>query len=474
MTPVADKTSTEIPLDDWVVSTKRQGKTFESKAGLGVVMLVLMLFGTVIWHHFTNTEEEFAAYADDQPQAPVNAENDWTGSPQTLFQPTPKPPAATPEKKLPAVDVNAGANPFAVHVETNKPPVQAEEPKPVHGMAPIAAPPKDLFAQEQPAPFEPQPTSPTAQTPAFNPSPESASPARFAESEPLTDPNIIQVKNEPQPTLAPPQGLVAEPPIPPVNSQAEIPANPFEAQKPIPTQSPKQLELEPELPASPPRFEPTSQLPPAGNPNPPRQQQEIPVFQAEPAPQRTLTPTTQPQFQETPQRSAMAQPAHQTQTVAATELAEERVYEVENGDNYWTISRKHYNMGRYFAALAEYNRHRIPRPERMKPGMKVLIPDLTLLEQRYPKLCGLSESQESAAQKGPQGYFIDDVGRPAYRVGKGDTLTGIAYDHLGRVSRWTEVYSMNEERIPNPNSLKIGTVLLLPADASQIKLAPEF
>ena len=59
------------------------------------------------------------------------------------------------------------------------------------------------------------------------------------------------------------------------------------------------------------------------------------------------------------------------------------VYEVRNGDNYWNISRKHYGTGRYYMALAEYNRQRISDPKTMRPGMKVMLPATEVLEARF-------------------------------------------------------------------------------------------
>ena len=61
-------------------------------------------------------------------------------------------------------------------------------------------------------------------------------------------------------------------------------------------------------------------------------------------------------------------------------------------------------------------------------------------------------------------------GNALYRVGKTDTLSDIAQKHLGRASRWIQVYRMNQDRITDPNRLKIGTTLRLPGDASNIQV----
>jgi len=72
----------------------------------------------------------------------------------------------------------------------------------------------------------------------------------------------------------------------------------------------------------------------------------------------------------------------------------------------------------------------------------------------------------------PSGFFIGPNGQPLFRIGKGDTLTDIAEKHLGRTARWTQVVGMNRNLLKDGNTLKIGMVLQLPHDASQVALAP--
>jgi len=148
------------------------------------------------------------------------------------------------------------------------------------------------------------------------------------------------------------------------------------------------------------------------------------------------------------------------------------VYAVQSGDSYWTISRRHYGTARYFQALAEYNRRRIPDPRLMRPGMKVLVPSRQLLETRYAGLL----PRTVAATGGPArtvGFQIDANGDPVYNVGSDDTLTDIARLHLGRRSRWIQIFRMNRDQLPSPHKLKPGTVLRMPADATRLPLAPD-
>lgn len=51
-----------------------------------------------------------------------------------------------------------------------------------------------------------------------------------------------------------------------------------------------------------------------------------------------------------------------------------------------------------------------------------------------------------------------------YTVKAGDSLSMIAEKFTGTFERWTELYDLNKSVIgPNPDYLKVGTVLTLPA-----------
>ena len=177
-------------------------------------------------------------------------------------------------------------------------------------------------------------------------------------------------------------------------------------------------------------------------------------------------PATRGSVFDSPQQAAL----NSSSATAKTTTDAVSVHEVLPGENYWTISRQHYGSARYFAALAEYNRGRIPRPDRMQPGMFVLVPDVELLEQRFPEITWANAGRTQPNE--PAGFFIDQSGRPAFRIGKGDTLTDIAQLHLGSLTRWTEIQQLNAQALGPRGSLKIGMVLQLPPDASQVSLAP--
>ena len=155
-------------------------------------------------------------------------------------------------------------------------------------------------------------------------------------------------------------------------------------------------------------------------------------------------------------------------------------YVVQNGENFWTISKKLYGTGRYFQLLAQINKSRVSDPRKMKPGLKLIAPDRAAIEARYQASHKITQTTVSeftgstAVRKPgkPAGFFISTDGRPMYRVGSNDTLTDISQKHLGRSSRWYQIYQINRQRLQNPNKLQIGTELQLPYDASRVSLVP--
>lgn len=167
------------------------------------------------------------------------------------------------------------------------------------------------------------------------------------------------------------------------------------------------------------------------------------------------------------------------ESFSAESLGQVDVYEVQGGDNYWTISRKAYGTSKYFMALAKANAERIPDPRRMRPGMKVMLPAREVLETRFRDQLplgtgpGAATGEVQTADTDPPGFFTGTDGRPRYRIGRKDTLTEIAHDHLGRTSRWIQIFEMNRDRLRDPHDLKLGTILVLPADASRVRLVQQ-
>ncbi|MCA9039950.1 MAG: LysM peptidoglycan-binding domain-containing protein [Planctomycetaceae bacterium] len=154
-------------------------------------------------------------------------------------------------------------------------------------------------------------------------------------------------------------------------------------------------------------------------------------------------------------------------------------YQVQNGDNLWKIASNLYGSGSYASALAQYNQQVLPDPSKLKPGMILKTPALSLLKQYQPSssqnialLEGDTNTNDPFAQK--PGFFVnEETGEPFYKVQSNDTLTEIAHRHLGRASRWIQIVALNKNEIKDPKSLKPGTILRLPADARTVVLTSD-
>jgi len=56
------------------------------------------------------------------------------------------------------------------------------------------------------------------------------------------------------------------------------------------------------------------------------------------------------------------------------------------------------------------------------------------------------------------------VSTKEYIVKKGDTLSSIAKNELGRATRWKYLYEINKDRIKDPNKLKTGMKIIIPIE----------
>lgn len=154
-------------------------------------------------------------------------------------------------------------------------------------------------------------------------------------------------------------------------------------------------------------------------------------------------------------------------------------YLVQSGDNFWTISKRLYGDGKYFRALEQHNAALVADSSKLRPGLKIAAPQAAWLLARYPQLIASSApAVEDLRRLQPEryqpdavpGYFVGNDGQPMYRVGSEDTLTDIARNHLGRSSRWVQIYELNRDILKDGNALSIGAVLRLPSDASGVRV----
>lgn len=141
-------------------------------------------------------------------------------------------------------------------------------------------------------------------------------------------------------------------------------------------------------------------------------------------------------------------------------------YEVQPNDNYWLISERVYGTGAYFRALAEHNRNKVVRTDRLSPGTVIATPSTAELEKSYPDLCPKASRREAARTRAVGAFSQAGYagGGRTYVVQEGDTLVSIAKHELGKTSRWGEIYELNKAALGKDyNYLTPGMQLAMPA-----------
>jgi len=158
----------------------------------------------------------------------------------------------------------------------------------------------------------------------------------------------------------------------------------------------------------------------------------------------------------------------QQPTVQQNPLRADGMFEVLPNDSYWTISQRVYGSGAYFKALAEANRGKAARPDRLTPGLLISTPPVAQLEKDYPDFCPRANHRDAVRNRaaGTASLAAYSGGR-TYVVQEGDTLWSIARNELGKVSRWADIYQLNRESLGKDyDYLTPGMKLALPPTES--------
>ena len=138
-------------------------------------------------------------------------------------------------------------------------------------------------------------------------------------------------------------------------------------------------------------------------------------------------------------------------------------YTAQPNDNFYTISKKVYGSGAYFAALAEYNKNKYAKASQIRIGDVVQTPPAETLESRYPELCPKPEHRDAAKRRTSATASRSLAGRRVYVVQEGDNLFDIARFELGARSRVAELIELNRDVLGDQiNYLTPGMRLLLP------------
>ncbi|MCC7420947.1 MAG: LysM peptidoglycan-binding domain-containing protein [Planctomycetaceae bacterium] len=495
--------------------------TRETKIGLVMVLVLCAAGGFVFYKKYAKQQERAAAFAseseegsegdDERPTAkrkgqvdpkvtPIKQETEEEGDP---FDDGPK-TAQKSKSKRTADDFGEQAEPEAGAedlFEPKKSPLANKRPKP----QPIDDGDPFGGAEEQPPPAPPGrrngPPPSGFEDAEFEPQPRGTRPgAMTAENDPPGPPGNGEA--EPDDFSDPFGGPVARkaPPGPPANVEPEEPgelqvtgndagdafgppgrATPIPRGRAMPQPAGDEFNPQPRPVRKPAPV--TAESDPFGSPNPMPRGRAAATPRPVPAandfsagdfePPAAARPTVPPRATAMPRTVASSDPFAGATTAANDQRP--TLYEVQANDNYWSISKKQYGTYRYFDALAKYNAERVPDPTKLRPGMKVMTPPPQALEARFPEMFGkggaVTASYVPESESDEPGLFRAKSGQPMYRIGPSDTLTTIARAHLGRQSRWIQIFEMNRDQLNNPEQLKVGAILRLPLDASNVRVS---
>jgi len=132
---------------------------------------------------------------------------------------------------------------------------------------------------------------------------------------------------------------------------------------------------------------------------------------------------------------------------------------VRAGDTLYGLAREYYGNPSFARPLGEFNRDRVMANMQIRKGVTLRIPDRAVL---------LGESSTPTVQTNDQPRSKTTPRNPAlkfktYKIKSGDTLTEISLTLLGTSKRWREIFDLNKNIIPDPDSLPAGKSIRIPA-----------
>jgi len=175
-----------------------------------------------------------------------------------------------------------------------------------------------------------------------------------------------------------------------------------------------------------------------------------------PATMPTVSPLADPTgARPRPQEVAGPSPAAALPTAgppkpAAMPPPEVRFHDVRPGESLSEIAHRYYGDIRLTDELAQVNG--IDDPDDLRAGHRL----------RVPQAAELAPGQQLATPRPP------DAPVPAYgsyRIMPGDSLSSIARRCLRSADRWRHLYELNRDVIGDPDNIRVGTVIMIPADA---------
>ncbi len=160
-----------------------------------------------------------------------------------------------------------------------------------------------------------------------------------------------------------------------------------------------------------------------------------------------------------------------------------RIIEVKPGEALSIIASRELGSIRHMQQIIDANRDQITDADDIKAGMKLRVPVLpaaTTTNTGNTNTAATTTNTGNTNATTPGGTNATNaapprsitetsttrpVARKTHKVQPRDTFTSIARTRLGSDNRWKELYDLNKHQVRDPDSLREGIELILPADA---------
>lgn len=146
-------------------------------------------------------------------------------------------------------------------------------------------------------------------------------------------------------------------------------------------------------------------------------------------------------------------------------------YTVAQGDTLSKIALAHFgNKSRLTVnAIFEANRSVLTSPDDIRTGLVLSLPVVEgmarMVKSEPTQTNHAATSKAEAAKSSPVKKSTEPPAAPYrwYQVKKNDRYASIAREQLGDGGRWRELYELNKDKFPNPQSIREGVRIKLPA-----------
>jgi len=148
---------------------------------------------------------------------------------------------------------------------------------------------------------------------------------------------------------------------------------------------------------------------------------------------------------------------------------------VKPGTTFYSLALKHYGSRDFWVYIFLANKSEIHRPDGLKPGMSVVIPQAEAFGIDAANSVSLAKARELAKETGGSSLASNDMkayespvndGAVTETVKPGETFRILALKHYGSKDFWVYIFLANKSEIPHPNKLNYGKTVIIPSASS--------